>query len=198
MRYENVWCDECGKTHFVQVMRSDRKGRIIKTKCHGADFMPIINDEKHYTRHKLRGFDVIRKSKPAKNKSVKGKVKPVFIDLKIANMPPTPERKCLAEISMSIRGRMSVFKVFADATPDKFYEVFFQVGDKPAMIKPRDVGTGKPIPIGDLPRFFSAESHRPPIFHNRAAYEKLLTVDYSALILERNHQVVASMSLRTV
>lgn len=101
-RFEKLWCEECNKIHFVEILTHDRRGRIVKTKCFGADFSPIINDENFYTRHRMRGYEVVRK--------IKRRYEPKFADLKVLGVTPAaaPEvrqdRKCLAEISMFVHG----------------------------------------------------------------------------------------------
>lgn len=103
------------------------------------------------------------------------------------------ERAEVAEISVNIRDQFVTIRVFADATPDKFYEFFYEVSDKPTMIKPRNLGKEKPVHISDIPRIFNIEGSGKPIFHNRTEYERLLALDPALLILEKNMQVISSI-----
>lgn len=198
MRIENIFCEECGVVHFVEVTQRDIKGLVIKTKCLGKNFLPVesnqaINNERYYFRHRLNGYDVKQKmkSKPrTKYPTTFKRERPVP-----APVQPTDHRVCLAEISVNIRGQFVTIKVFADATPEKFYEFFYQVGNKPAMTKTRNLGKEKPVHIGDIPRLYNIEGSGKPIFYNRAEYERLLTFDPDLVsnILEKNIQVLSSI-----
>jgi len=196
MRIENVFCEDCGKVHFVQIVQRNRKGEIVKTKCLGADFLPIMSNpaigEGKYIRHKMRGYNIVQKIKS----QPKGKIVMTF---KKPYTPPQPvisvNRICVAEMSMNFYGKFTTIKVFDDATPDKFYEVFYEVGGKPAMIKTRSLGKGKPVHISDIARIFNVQGKTNLVFYSREKYEKLFAVDpeSNATILETNARVVSSL-----
>src|SRR5688572_17545012 len=174
MRIENVFCEEHGKSHFVEVIQRDSRGLVIKTRCHGEEFLPIasdpvLNQEPHIIKHSLRGYNVIKKTSP----KPRTKLPSTFKRQPLIPQPiPVAERTCVAEISMSIRGEFVTIKVFADATPEKFYEFFYAINDQPKMIKPRNVGQGKAVHISDIPHIFRVEGKVNLIIHNRQAYEK--------------------------
>lgn len=199
MRIENLWCEDCGIVHFVQVMQRDNKGRVVKTKCHGKDFLPLegkptINDGRYYVKHRQRGYDIkmIAKRQPRKTKlptTFKREHKsPVPVQ-------PAANRKCLVELSVSFRGQFLTVKVFEDATPEKFYEFFDQVGEKPIMIKPRNFGKENPVHIMDIPYMFKMDGNSKPTYHNLNGYEKLLTENPGSTesILEKNMRIVSAI-----
>lgn len=199
MRIENVFCEECGVTHYVQVVRRNPKGLILETKCLGKDFLPIesklpISAEPVYIRHRLGGYDIVRKAKTEPKKRLPTTFK------RQAAIPapvmPAPSRVCVAEISMMVKGEYVTIKVFDDATADKFYEFFYQVGDRPVVIRPRNMGKESPVHISEIPNVFRINGKVKTVFHNRQKYEKLLTADPASIsaILEKNQLISSTQS----
>lgn len=192
MRIENVFCEVCGIAHYVQVVRRDPKGRIIETKCLGNDFLPIQSklseSEPSYIKHSLRGYDIIKKAKrePKKRMVTTFKREPLVVQ------PIAPiNRACIAALSLSVQGQFVTIKVFEDATPEKFYEFYYDVSNKPKMIKPRTLGRNEAVHISDIPNIYKIEGKVNLTFHNREQYEKLLKVDPNsmAVILDKNMRV---------
>lgn len=199
MRIENTWCEDCGEVHFVEVSERNTKGLVTKTKCHGKEFLPTstnlsINNANYYVRHRLNGYDVKQKMKSKPRTKYPTTFKRERPAPTPAPIQPIASRDCLAEISVNIRGQFVTIRVFADATPEKFYEFFYEVGDKPTMIKPRNLGKEKSVHISDIPRIFNIEGSGKPIFHKRAEYERLLTSDSASLILEKNIKAISSIA----
>jgi hypothetical protein len=197
MRIENVFCEDCGVVHYVQVVLRDSRGLVVKTKCLGRDFAPIesnpeVKAESHYIRHRRRGYDIIKKMKSEPKKRLPStfkREKPIpqpVIEIK---------RVCVAELSMVVQGKFTTVKVFEDATPEAFYEIFYEVGNKAAGVRPRNMGQGKPMPISDIPRLWKVAGKTNLVFHNREKYEKLITFDpeSNTAILERNQRVVSRL-----
>lgn len=190
MRVENIFCDEHGKVHYVEVVQRDSRGLVLKTKCHGVDFLPISSDpliskEPHIIKHSLRGYNVIKKTTP----KPRTKSPTTFKRQPVKPQPiPVADRVCVAELSLAVRGEFVTIKVFADATPDKFYEFIYAVNEQPRMVKPRNLGRDKAIHISDIPRLYKIEGRVNLVYHNRQAYEKLLVTNPSSIntILERN------------
>jgi hypothetical protein len=190
MRIENLFCDGCGSSHFVEVIQRDRRGLVLQTKCHGKDFLPISTDpaiskESHIIRHRLRGYDVIKKTTPQPRRKLPTTFKRQALPVPVI---PAAERACVAELSLAIRGEFVTIKVFADATPDKFYEFFYEINGQPKMVKPRNLGRDKAVHISDIARLYRIEGKVNLVFHNREAYEKLLTVNPGSIstILDKN------------
>lgn len=195
MRIENVFCEQCGVVHYVQIMQRDRRGLIVKTKCLGKDFVPIesspaVDTSQYYIRHRMRGYEIIRKAK----NTPKAKMVTTFKRQPLIVEPVIQEnRVCVAQISMFARGKYVTIKVFEDATPEKFYEFFSEIGDKPEMIRTRNLGRDKAVHISDIPHIYKIEGKVNLVYHNRQKYESLLAYDPASMaaIIERNSIVVA-------
>lgn len=193
MRVENIFCDEHGKAHFVEVVQRDSRGLVLKTKCHGVDFLPITSDpliskESHIIKHSLRGYNVIKKTTP----KPRTKLPTTFKRQPVKPQPiPVADRVCVAELSLAVRGEFVTIKVFADATPDKFYEFFYAINEQPKMVKPRNLGHNKAIHISEIQGIYRIEGRANLVYHNREAYEKLLIVNPNSMaaILENNMAV---------
>lgn len=199
-------CDACGEVHAVEIAREETRkvGRSIsrvvtKTICHRAEGKVNLfdfADSDHYTKHTGFGFYVVvKKIRRKKNEAKSDMLKllenrPDVVVKKIPVPVIVSDRKCLVESAMSIRGQFVTIKVFEDATPEKFYEFYYEVGSTPRMIKPRTFGKDKPVHILDIPKVFNSDSQVNTIWHNRSEYEKLLVIDSTTAILERNKQVV--------
>jgi hypothetical protein len=195
-RFENLWCEECDNVHWVQVVERDSRQRVTKTVCLGKDYSPVRVSPNHYVKHSLRGYDVIRKMDFKKLSRLPKTIRTVKISpLQAARAQIALERKCLAEITMSVRGKIVAVKVFDNATPNEFYEFFFEVGTKPQMIKPRSLGKEKAVHIQDLPSLYKAEGNTKLVYHNKQKYEKLLMFDPNSIkdIQARNDEFLANL-----
>jgi hypothetical protein len=208
MRFENLFCEEHGKSHFVEVISRNPKGLVTQTKCHGESFVPVVYNATHYTRHRRGGFEIKMKAMATKNKLPKlansGKDKKERPKVKFSAVfthNPTIEvapiqRRCLLEASLFIGGKFMTCKVFEDATPDKFYEFYTEVGDKPYMVKPRNIGRPAAVHVQDFQSVLKIEGRVNVTYYDRKGYEDLLKMDPESMvsIMARNATVVNAMA----
>jgi hypothetical protein len=205
MLIAKIQCDECDKFHFVEVLHRERRSvgnrsflAVTKTKCHAGKMIPTDwIDGTHYIKHIGFGeYRVCLKSQP-KKRGEKMNLPQLakFKTFETSPAPVAPPRKCIAEMSLSVREKYVTIKVFEDATPEKFYEIFYEVGGTPAMIKTRNVGGDAPVHITDLPKIFKSEGLVKLTYHNRNLYEELLTADFNSTeyIMKRNARVVSTV-----
>jgi hypothetical protein len=103
----------------------------------------------------------------------------------------------VAELSFSMRGQFVTVKVFENATPDKFYEFFYEVSETPKMVKPRNMGHPQAVHISEIQHVYKIQGKVNLVYHDRAQYEKLFKLDPNSMaaILEKN-MLVSSGSAR--